>query len=216
MSVKKNNRSPASLPLHRPEFEHDSCGFGLFAHVEGKASHWLVQMAARSLCRLTHRGAIAADGKTGDGCGLLMSQPEEFLRAVAEEEGLHLERRFAAGMAFLPTAAPAAEQARRCLAACLREQGLETAGWRQVPTNPEVCGAEALQNLPRFEQIFVNLPANGDADEQERALYTARRQAERLLAKEDFYVCGLSNRLLGYKGLVTPDQLSAFYPAHRD
>ena len=216
MSVKKNNRSPASLPLHRPEFEHDSCGFGLFAHVEGKASHWLVQMAARSLCRLTHRGAIAADGKTGDGCGLLMSQPEEFLRAVAEEEGLHLERRFAAGMVFLPTAAPAAEQARRCLAACLREQGLETAGWRQVPTNPGVCGAEALQNLPRFEQIFVNLPANGDADEQERALYTARRQAERLLAKEDFYVCGLSSRLLGYKGLVTPEQLSAFYPDLRD
>src|SRR3569623_3557017 len=90
-----------SLGLYRPEFEKDSCGFGLIAQMEGKASHWLVETAVNSLACLTQRGAVAADGKTGDGCGLLMKLPVSFMRAVAAEAGLQLAERLAVGMVFL-------------------------------------------------------------------------------------------------------------------
>src|SRR3569623_3737170 len=92
------NTTDTSLGLYRPEFEKDSCGFGLIAHMDGKASHWLVQTAVNSLACLPHRGAVAAAGKTGDGCGLLMELPVSFMRAVAAEAGLQLAERFAVGM----------------------------------------------------------------------------------------------------------------------
>ena len=87
--------------LYHPSFEKDSCGFGLIAHMDGADSHWLVRTAISSLARLTHRGAVAADGKTGDGCGLLMKKPDGFLRAIAQERGFSLDEHYAAGMVFL-------------------------------------------------------------------------------------------------------------------
>src|SRR5271163_634231 len=87
--------------LYREAYERDSCGFGLLASLDDKPSHWLVQTAIGSLNRLTHRGAIASDGKTGDGCGLLLKRPEKFLRAVAREAGISLAPRFASGLVFL-------------------------------------------------------------------------------------------------------------------
>src|SRR5579871_6212157 len=89
--------------LYREKFERDGCGFGLIASLDDKPSHWLVQTAIASLNRLTHRGAVATDGKTGDGCGVSLKRPEKFLRAVAAEAGLTLSTRFAAGIVFLST-----------------------------------------------------------------------------------------------------------------
>src|ERR1700735_310972 len=103
--------------LYRPQYERDSCGFGLIASLDDRASHWVVQTAITSLNRLTHRGAIATDGKTGDGCGLLIKTLTRFLRAVAQEAGISLGPRFAAGLVFLDRAAAKAAEARRVLTA---------------------------------------------------------------------------------------------------
>ena len=105
----------ADWGLCRASYEKDSCGFGLIASLDDQASHWVLQTAISSLNRLTHRGAIAADGKTGDGCGLLIKQPTAFLRAIAQESGLTLTPLFAAGLVFLNRDAAKAAQARQIL-----------------------------------------------------------------------------------------------------
>src|SRR6266481_1338892 len=111
--------------LYKDAYERDSCGFGLIASLDDAPSHWLVRTAMTSLNRLTHRGAIAADGKTGDGCGLLLKKPEAFLRAVAAEAGIQLDDKFASGLVFLNKDAQQAGEARVALAAELARQGLE-------------------------------------------------------------------------------------------
>ncbi|MBV9695397.1 MAG: glutamate synthase large subunit, partial [Gammaproteobacteria bacterium] len=200
--------------LHDPAYERDSCGFGLIASLDDLPSHELVRTALHSLQRLTHRGAIAEDGKTGDGCGLLLKAPQDFLRALGAEAGLELPARFAAGVVFLPAAPDAAAAARAVLAAELAGQGLQCAGWRAVPHEPDACGAAARASLPRIEQVFVNAAsATADADGLERALFVARRRAESALAHEpQFYVPSLSTRTLVYKGMVMPEHLARFYP----
>src|SRR6516162_5440115 len=105
-----------SRGLHRETYERDSCGFGLIAHLDDRPSHWLVQTAITSLNRLTHRGAVAADGKTGDGCGVALRRPERFLRAIAAEAGIALAPRFASGLVFLNPDAAQAQRARAALA----------------------------------------------------------------------------------------------------
>jgi glutamate synthase (NADPH/NADH) large chain len=203
--------------LYRPEFEQDSCGFGLMAQMDDKPSHWLVQTAIDSLARLTHRGAVAADGKSGDGCGLLFKKPDAFLRAVAEEAGFALKPRYAAGLVFLNSDAGLAARARDTLRRELVEQGLEVAGLRRVPVNPEACGDYALATLPLIEQVFVNCPDGMDEDTFERRLFIARRRAEKSLqADPTFYVPTLSSRVIAYKGLVMPANLPMFYPDLRD
>ena len=101
--------------LYDPAFERDSCGFGLIANLDDMPSHWVVETAISALARLTHRGAVAADGKTGDGCGLLIKFPQSFLRAAAEELGLQLGDRFAVGMVFLNQDEKRAETARETI-----------------------------------------------------------------------------------------------------
>ncbi len=199
--------------LYRPEFEHDNCGFGLIAHIHNKPSHWLVETAVTALARLTHRGAVAADGKSGDGCGLLMKRPEAFLRQVGQEAGLRVAEKFAAGNVFLNTDAGLAQRARDAMAAALQAQGLELAGWRKLPVDKAACGEQALRLLPTIEQLFVNAPDEMAEFDFERKLFFARRTAEREVAKFDneFYVCTLSCRVLLYKGLVMPAALPAFY-----
>src|SRR3954463_5998197 len=104
--------SAADTGLYKAAYERDSCGFGLIANLDDQPSHWLVQTAIASLNRLTHRGAIAADGKTGDGCGLLLKRPEKFLRAVAKEARIKLSEKFAAGLVFLQNEPLLAEHAK--------------------------------------------------------------------------------------------------------
>ena len=199
--------------LYDPRFERDSCGFGLIAQMDGKASHWLVKTAIGSLARLTHRGAVAADGKTGDGCGLLLRKPEAFLRFVAEEQGWTLAERYAVGMVFLSQDRERARRARACLEAELERQGLQVLGWRSVPTDTAACGDEALKTLPLVEQVFINAPAEMGEPALEGRLYVARRRAEKALEPEDdtFYIPSLSSRVIAYKGLVMPANLPVFY-----
>ena len=114
--------------LYRPQFERDNCGFGLIANIDGQASHWLVDTAIQALARMTHRGAIAADGKSGDGCGLLLKTPELFLRKAAQQLGISLAPRFATGMVFLNPEPAAADRGRRMLNDAINASGLRVAG----------------------------------------------------------------------------------------
>ena len=196
--------------LYRPEFERDSCGFGLITQMDGQASHWLIKTAIQSLGRLTHRGAVSADGKTGDGCGLLMKMPDDYIRAKADEANINLGAHFAVGVVFLSTDEAVAQQWRNTLNLQLVEQGFEVAGWRTVPTDAEACGAEALKTLPNIEQVLINIDASMNNIEQ--ALFVARRKAEIALTGTAFYIASLSTRTLSYKGLIMPHNLPTFYP----
>ena len=203
--------------LYSPDFEQDSCGFGLIAQIDDQPSHALVRNAIGSLACMTHRGAIAADGLSGDGCGLLFKKPDAFLRAVAADAGFALGNLYAAGLVFLSREAAPQAHARSTLQAALEGQGLVVAGFRRVPTDPKVCGASALESLPHIEQVFVNAPAGLSDDDFERRLYVARRRAEKALASDPvFYLPTLSCRVISYKGLVMPENLPVFYPDLND
>ncbi len=208
------NVNPMKLTgLYNPKFERDNCGFGLIAHMDGKASHWLLDTAIIALARLTHRGAIAADGKTGDGCGLLLKKPDSFFRAQAKELGFTLKDNYAVGMVFLSTDFDKAQTARDTLFKECRTEGLDVQGWRTVPTDYSACGEEALKSVPTIEQVFINPADNmGDAD-FERHLYIARRRTEKAIEPNDdvFYIPSLSSHVISYKGLVMPENLPVFY-----
>jgi len=206
--------SAATQGLYKDAYERDSCGFGLIANLDDQPSHWLVRTAITSLNRLTHRGAIAGDGKTGDGCGLLLKRPEGFLRAIAAEAGIELAEKFASGLIFLNPDPALARTARAALEAELQRQELQVAGWRVVPVNPEACGSQALKTLPHIEQVFVNCRAS-DIDEASfnRKLYMARRLAEKTVQATDpvFYMPSLSATTIVFKGMVMPQYLTGFY-----
>jgi len=131
--------------LYDPAFERDSCGFGLIANLDDAPSHFVITTAVAALTRLTHRGAVAADGKTGDGCGLLIKFPEEFLRAVGLESGLKISTRFAAGTVFLSHDVLVAGQVKDIIEREISAAGLTVSGWRQVPVDSSVCGELALR-----------------------------------------------------------------------
>jgi glutamate synthase (NADPH) large chain len=211
--------SAATQGLYKDAYERDSCGFGLIASLDDQPSHWLVRTAITSLNRLTHRGAIAGDGKTGDGCGLLLKKPEGFLRAVAAEAGIELAEKFASGLVFLNRDPALAQVARAAVETQLRRQGLELAGWRVVPVDADACGTQALKTLPHIEQVFVNCHLS-DIDEASfnRKLYMARRVAEKEIHEKDpvFYVPSLSATTIVFKGMVMPQYLTQFYSDLKD
>ena len=199
--------------LYSPSFEKDNCGFGLIAHMDGADSHWLVETAIEALARLTHRGAISADGKTGDGCGLLLKKPDALMRAVADEQGFKLSANYAVGVVFLSQDSAAADNARNQVNKELTAEGLEVAGWRVVPVDQSACGDEALKSLPQIEHVFVN-PADGmDEATFDRHLYIARRRAEKAIQTNDdvFYIPSMTSQVVSYKGLVMPEFLPVFY-----
>ncbi|MCX2800234.1 glutamate synthase large subunit [Microbulbifer thermotolerans] len=203
--------------LYRLDEFKDNCGFGLIAHLKGEASHKLVQTAIESLTCMTHRGGIAADGKTGDGCGLLLQKPDAFLRAEARDVcGAELTDTYAVGAIMLPLDEAAAQSARETLARELEAQGLRVAGWRPVPTNPDCLGPIARESLPRFEHLLVN-DAEEPLGEQKftARLYVARRKAEQQLG-EGVYIASLSTGVLSYKGLMIPADLPKFFPELAD
>tara|TARA_R110002050_G_scaffold269917_2_gene412589 strand:- start:130078 stop:134547 length:4470 start_codon:yes stop_codon:yes gene_type:complete len=199
--------------LYRPEFEKDNCGFGLIAQMDGKPSHWLVETAIEALGNLTHRGAIGADGKTGDGCGLLMKKPDGFFRAIAAELGFKLAENYAVGMVFLSQDATKAEINQAIVTQQLIGQGLEVLGWRDVPVDAETaCGETAMALLPIMRQVFVNAGSEMDVAAFERHLYIARRLAEKSVTDDAaFYIPSLSSQVVSYKGLVMPAYLPTFY-----
>jgi len=201
-----------SAGLFRPEEFRDNCGFGLIAHTSGDASHRLLQTAIESLTCMTHRGGIAADGKTGDGCGLLLQMPDQFMRTLAQEcFGVALSDYYGIGQIFLSTDEQRAAAARSATEQALTDKGLKVLGWRTVPTDSSVCGEIALDTLPVIEQVFID--ASGCSEQSlTTKLFVARRKAE--IANEgdeEFYICSLSGRVIVYKGLVMPVDLPRFY-----
>jgi glutamate synthase (NADPH/NADH) large chain len=201
-----------SAGLFRPEEFRDNCGFGLIAHTAGDASHRLLLTAIESLTCMTHRGAIAADGKTGDGCGLLMQMPDQFMRTVAQEcFGATLGENYGVGQIFLSNDSARATAARSATEKALVDQGLRVLGWRAVPTDSSVCGSIALASLPVIEQVFID--ASGiSAEDLSAKLFVARRKAEIATADDsEFYICSLSGGIIAYKGLVMPVDLPRFY-----
>ncbi|MDY6919635.1 MAG: glutamate synthase large subunit [Pseudomonadota bacterium] len=198
--------------LYHPDQFKDNCGFGLIAHMKGEASHDLLQTAIEALTCMTHRGGIAADGKTGDGCGLLLQMPEAFFRGVAEKTfSQPLSKQFAVGMVFLSRDNDKASAGRQALEREISAQGLTILGWREVPVDTSVCGRIAMESLPLIEQVFVNSDGLSKT-EINRKLFLARRLAEvSLQGDRDFYVSSLSASVVSYKGLVMPADLPAFY-----
>ncbi len=183
--------------LYDPNLELDSCGIGFVADLRGRASREVVDALLEALRRVKHRGAVAADGKTGDGAGLLLPIPD----ALVPEPGCGL------AMVFLRD-----ETDRSVLATHCCKEGLEIVGWQEVPVDPEALGVEARASLPRIEQLVLRAPGL-EADEAELRAFRARKRAERELSS---YVASLSFRTVTYKALCAADQLAAFYADLRD
>ena len=204
---------PPSSGLYRSEFEKDSCGFGLIANIDNKPSHWLIETSISALARLTHRGAIAADGKTGDGCGLLLKKPDSFLRSKAQDMGIELTDLYAAAMVFMQPDAQKIAADQNTFESVLSSQGLNFAGWREVPTNSEACGEEALASQPAIFQALINAKPGQSTEDFERELFIARRLIEKSHAEDDpyFYISSMSSKVISYKGLVMPENLPVFY-----
>ncbi len=213
---------PESLTLHDPVRDfRDSCGFALLAHMDGQKSHWLVETTLKSLARLTHRGAVAADGKSGDGCGIMLQFPEPFLREVAEDCGIKLADNFAAGLVFFSPNVDLIERGKEILTRHLARVSLEVVGWREVPTQPEFVGEQALVSMPAIYQVFVNAPQGWHSHDLERQLFVARRFAfdeHSKLPDPDplYYVVSLSRLTMVYKGLIQAEHLADYYPDLRD
>ncbi len=199
--------------LYSPEFEKENCGFGLIANMDDKPSHWVVQTAIESLMNMTHRGGVAADCCTGDGCGLLIKKPGDFLQAAAAKAGFKLTDIYAAGVVFLNQDADKAATARKALESKLTNKGLIIAGWRTVPVDSSVLGEQAAGMEPLIEQVFVNTPADMTEAEFNRLLFTARRKVEMEIEPNDnvFYIASLNSQLLAYKGLVMPKELATYF-----
>ena len=191
--------------LYDASFEHDSCGFGLVAQIDGRASKWVVDTAFEALAKLSHRGGVNADGVSGDGCGVLIHHPQSWLRALAVEAGIPLGERFAAGLVFLDRSDDASV---KVLEGHIVEEGLRVAGWRDVAINAEACGPLAAAARPQVRQIFVNAAAGMDDAGFERALFRARRRGENALTNDpQFYVVSLSAQVIGYKAMAAPGRL---------
>ncbi|MEG3696513.1 glutamate synthase precursor, partial [Vibrio coralliirubri] len=141
------------MALYDPSLEKDNCGFGLIAQMEGQPSHKLVRTAISALDRMTHRGGIAADGKTGDGCGLLLQKPDSYLRIIAEENNFKLGKQYAVGMIFFSQDPIKAQSAQDIVNKELAQETLTVAGWRVVPTNTDVLGPIAKDSVPNIQQV---------------------------------------------------------------
>lgn len=191
----------------------DSCGFGLITNLDNQASHWLVKTAVESLARLSHRGAIAADGKTGDGCGLLFKMPHEFFRGLATANKIQLTKNYAVASIFLSKDQEKSSHALKVFESELKAQSLQSLWIREVPVNNSACGVDALKTQPHIVQVFVNAGSETE-DEFERKLYIVRRKTELALVNSDpeFYFTSFSSKLISYKGMLLPSYLMEFYP----
>lgn len=203
--------------LYTPGEFRDNCGFGLIAHCDGEASHDLLMTSIEALTRMTHRGGIAADGKTGDGCGLLFQMPDAFMRHAASEAcGVELGDLFAVGMVFLSTDPSVEAEAVSAIEAVLNSRRLAVIGWRDVPVDPSNLGPIARGNMPVFKQVFVE-PQGQNKEQFDNELFMASRLIERRMASNsDNYLCSLSRRVVSYKGLMMPVDLHHFYPDLND
>lgn len=198
--------------LYRLDEFKDNCGFGLIAHLQGETSHRLLKTAIEALTCMTHRGGIAADGKTGDGCGLVLQKPDSFMRRAAKQAcDAELSEHYAVGAIMLSQDVALADAARAVVKAEIEAQGLTVAGWRELPVDPECLGPMALESMPVFNHVFVN--CDGITEDQLNAkLFIARRKAEIQLESDSaFYIASLNAKTVSYKGLMMPVDLPRFF-----
>jgi glutamate synthase domain-containing protein 2/glutamate synthase domain-containing protein 1/glutamate synthase domain-containing protein 3 len=209
-----NAPQPAS-GLHRQQYEHDACGVGFVARLNAPASHEVVRRGLTVLDRMEHRGAEGADPETGDGAGILIQLPDEFLRA---EVGFRLpeQGRYGVAMCFLPPEEENRPAAVRALEEAVEAQGLWVLGWRDVPVDRDACGKTAAASAPHAAQLFVGAPDGiPDQDALERKLYVARRAAEARQVP-GFSMPSFSSRTIVYKGMLIAPQLPRYFPDLQD
>ena len=205
-------------PLYQDRYEHDACGIGFVAQKDGRRSHEVLRLAVTALVNHAHRGAVAADGKSGDGAGVLTQLPHELLARHLAQMGFTAPAPgdLAVGMIFLPRYNLAhRERARKILEETIAEYGLEKIAWRDVPVDGDALGEWAQSLRPYIEQIVLARPAEVAAgDEFERKLYLVRKRAtQRIWAESitNFYMPSLSAKTIVYKGLFMAPQLPVFY-----
>ncbi len=202
--------------LYDPRYEHDACGVGFVANIEGKRSYKVLTMAINSVCALSHRGAIDADMKTGDGAGVLTQIPCKIFRKEVEKLGHRLfkDSDLGIGFVFLPRNSYQAGRARTIIEDVIRRRGIFLFGWRTVPTNANALGDKASSTMPVIEQVLMGRDAKWNDDQYERTLFIARKEIERLISEagiQDFYIPSFSHRQIVYKGLLNSPQLDQFY-----
>ncbi len=205
---------PKAQGLYRPEFEHDACGIGLYAHMKGLATHDIVKKGLNMLCQLDHRGGQGSDPNTGDGAGLMVQIPDQYFRKVCPEFTLPEKGRYGVGMVFFSKDDQEREEIETYVNEIIAKEGQQLIGWRTVPTDVRKIGINAQETCPVVRQVFIG--ANDNITDElvfERKLYVIRKQAEYWAEKREmrFYFASLSNRTIVYKGLLTPNQVDEFY-----
>ena len=205
------------IGLYDPAEEHDACGVGFVAATDGEASRRVVEKGIEALAALWHRGAVDADGRTGDGAGIQVEIPQAFFKEHVERTGhTPLDGRVAVGQVFLPrTDLAAQETCRTIVEGEILAFGYTIYGWRQVPVDIAAIGEKAQATRPEIEQIMIANTRGIDEETFERELYLIRRRVEKAVAAarvNDFYICSLSCRTIIYKGLFLAEQLAVFYP----
>ena len=200
--------------LYDKKFEKDSCGFGLITNIDDKPSHWLIDTAITALERLAHRGAVGADGTSGDGCGILFKIPEFYFRSIANEQDINVAKNFAIGMFFLNTDEKKRKSSMKIVEDVVREHDFILAGWREVPTNKNICGEDALKTLPYITQAFINPTEKVSDSDVESKLLIIRRKIEILISKTEddvFYITSLYSKEILNKGMKMPKNPAMFY-----
>ena len=212
---------PPKQGLYDPRFEHDACGVGFVVHIKGERSHEIVDQALTILQNLDHRGACGCEENTGDGAGILMQVPHAFLKEACAGLGFELPDpgEYGVGMIFLPDHREQRRRFEKTIEKIIAEEGQTCLGWRKVPTDNMYLGESAKESEPFVRQVFIGRNANIHEEiEFERKLYVIRRRVEnairyaRLAGGDFFYVSSMSCRTLIYKGMLTPRQVTTFYP----
>ena len=214
---KANVEALTAAHAYDPADEHDACGVGMIAAIDGKPRRSVVEKGIEALKAVWHRGAVDADGKTGDGAGIHIQVPQQFFHDYVKLIG-HIppDRPLAVGQVFLPRLSLEAQERCRCIVETeILNFGYYIYGWRQVPVNVDIIGEKANATRPEIEQIIIG-NAKGETDDKfELELYIIRRRIEAAVRAEqinDFYICTLSSRSIVYKGMFLAEQLTSFYP----
>lgn len=196
--------------LYQHDYEHDACGVGMVVNIHGNKSHELVDNALRVLENMQHRGAEGADKKTGDGAGIMLQIPHEFilLQGIPVPE----KGKYGTGLIFLPKDKERQQEILSIMIEEIEREGLQLMHLRNVPVNPECLGQAALGNEPDIKQVFVTGVADDSVADFPRTLYVIRKKIEHRVSDEDFYICSLSNTNIIYKGMLTSKQLREYFP----
>ena len=211
MNEQRNQECPRP-GMYDPSFEHDNCGIGAVVNIKGVKSHKTVEDALSIVENLEHRAGKDAEGKTGDGVGIMVQISHKFFSKECAKLGIELggEREYGIGMFFLPQDELKRNQAKKMFEIIVEKEGMNFLGWREVTTNPKVLGSKALEKMPSIMQAFIQKPEDVEKGlDFDRKLYIARRVFEQSI--EDTYVVSCSSRTLIYKGMFLVGQLRSFF-----